>query len=245
MNESADTIHGRMKEGAHIAGYSLERAMSNLKWLLEESRFEKLSAGYGDVNDFLRDTKEAFKLLRIDPEERKQIATLVKDLQPKASQRAIADMVGADHLTIGRDLGKEYGSKEPKEPEKQVKIGSIEPRPWTADDGYDPTLLARSKEKRLQREAEIQKQIEEIESGEIELPVGVFETIVIDPPWPYGTHYDPDGRRAASPYPEMSLEELIKLELPAADDCILWLWTTHKKYMAMKLFAYLSMKDWV
>ena len=52
--------------------------------------------------------------------------------------------------------------------------------------------------------------------------------VVIDPPWPYGTEYDPNGRRAASPYPEMSLDEIKAIELPASDDCVLWFWTTHK-----------------
>lgn len=60
------------------------------------------------------------------------------------------------------------------------------------------------------------------------LPKGVFGCIVIDPPWPYGTEYDPEKRRAASPYPEISLDEIKAIPIPAADDCILFLWTTHK-----------------
>ncbi|HOR57869.1 MAG TPA: hypothetical protein PLV82_04425, partial [bacterium] len=36
-----------------------------------------------------------------------------------------------------------------------------------------------------------------------------FEVINIDPPWAYGTKFDPNGRRVANPYPEMSQEELI------------------------------------
>lgn len=83
------------------------------------------------------------------------------------------------------------------------------------------------------RRVDIEKQREEIESGAVELPIGVFEVISIDPPWPYRDgeeqpDYDPKGHRASNPYPEMSLEEIAALELPAADDCVLWLWTTHK-----------------
>jgi N6-adenosine-specific RNA methylase IME4 len=59
-------------------------------------------------------------------------------------------------------------------------------------------------------------------------PEGTYSVIVLDPPWPYGTKYDPKSRRVANPYPEMSLEDIAALEIPAADDCILWLWTTHK-----------------
>ncbi len=81
--------------------------------------------------------------------------------------------------------------------------------------------------KNLKRKEEIEEQKKIIEAG-IEPPFGVYDVIVIDPPWPYGTEYNAQGRRAASPYPEMSLEELNKLELPAAENCILFLWTTHK-----------------
>lgn len=82
--------------------------------------------------------------------------------------------------------------------------------------------------KKVKREADIQAQQEAIANGDVVLPDGVFEVIAIDPPWPYGTKYDPDTRRAANPYPEMELSEIAGIELPAAEDCILWLWTTHK-----------------
>lgn len=62
----------------------------------------------------------------------------------------------------------------------------------------------------------------------IPFPEGKFEIIVVDPPWPYGTEYDREDRRVASPYSEMDLEKIRDLEIPATDDCILWLWTTHK-----------------
>jgi N6-adenosine-specific RNA methylase IME4 len=73
-----------------------------------------------------------------------------------------------------------------------------------------------------------QKEIEDINTGKAILPEGKFEVIVVDPPWPYGTKYDPDGRRAANPYPEMDIEEIKNIELPISDNCVLWLWTTHK-----------------
>jgi len=57
---------------------------------------------------------------------------------------------------------------------------------------------------------------------------GTHEVIVIDPPWPYGTEYNQESRRVASPYKELSLEQLEQFELPVADNCVLWLWTTHK-----------------
>jgi len=87
---------------------------------------------------------------------------------------------------------------------------------------------ANSEIKARLRKEKIEQQKEEIKNGGGSLPQGVFEVIVIDPPWGYGTEYDPNGRRAANPYPEMSLEQIAALAIPSADDCILWLWTTHK-----------------
>ena len=57
---------------------------------------------------------------------------------------------------------------------------------------------------------------------------GTHEVIVIDPPWPYGTKYNKDTRRVASPYKELSIEQLEQFKLPISDNCILWLWTTHR-----------------
>jgi len=78
-----------------------------------------------------------------------------------------------------------------------------------------------------------QDEIDRIEQGIIEsTPEGEYNTIVIDPPWPwiFEEKYDPGFwyGRMAKPYPEMSLDDIAAIELPAADDCILWLWTTHK-----------------
>lgn len=74
----------------------------------------------------------------------------------------------------------------------------------------------------------VERQREAIKTGQVVLPRGVYEVLVVDPPWPYGTPYDAHGQRASCPYPEMSLEEIGAIELPAADNCVLWLWTTHK-----------------
>lgn len=98
-----------------------------------------------------------------------------------------------------------------------------------------------SASKLVKREEELEEQRGIIEEG-IELPPGLYDVIVIDPPWPYGREYDPETSRVASPYPEMSLEELRDIELPAADDCILWLWTTnafmHSAYHLLEAWGF-------
>jgi N6-adenosine-specific RNA methylase IME4 len=63
---------------------------------------------------------------------------------------------------------------------------------------------------------------------ELPIPQGKYGLIIIDPPWKYGTEYNSETRRSASPYQELSQEELKNLIIPSADNCVLWLWTTHK-----------------
>ncbi len=58
-------------------------------------------------------------------------------------------------------------------------------------------------------------------------PPGKFEVIVVDPPWQYDSRAEDSTHRAANPYPSMTLEEIKALEIPADEDCILWLWTTN------------------
>ena len=74
----------------------------------------------------------------------------------------------------------------------------------------------------------LEKQAEDVRTGNMKAPEGLFDVIAIDPPWNYGREYDPETSRVANPYPEMSQAELLEIELPAKDDAVLFLWTTHQ-----------------
>jgi N6-adenosine-specific RNA methylase IME4 len=99
---------------------------------------------------------------------------------------------------------------------------------------------AEVKEKVEERKQLIDKQIADIESGKLPELQGVFDVIAIDPPWPYGREYDPNGSRVANPYPEMSIDEIQGIELPMANDGVLFLWTTH----AFLPHAFELLKNW-
>ena len=107
-----------------------------------------------------------------------------------------------------------------------------------------------STSKKIDREIEINEMKDSIEDGTAELPEGKFEVIVVDPPWNYGRKYDPKGSRVANPYPEMSFEEIEKVDIPSSEDCVLWLWTTQqfiwdaKKLLKSWGFEYKAMIVW-
>jgi len=88
--------------------------------------------------------------------------------------------------------------------------------------------------KKDERVDSIKEQVKAIENGELPELEGKFEVLSFDPPWPYEgetkkiTSYDPNARRVANPYPEMSIEQIKAIDVPALDDSVMFLWTTHK-----------------
>jgi N6-adenosine-specific RNA methylase IME4 len=69
-------------------------------------------------------------------------------------------------------------------------------------------------------------------AAETSTPKGLYHVIVMDPPWRYDggeMAHDDEGFRGVVDYPTLSVEEIAtQHEPPAADDCVLWLWTTHR-----------------
>ena len=111
MSETASTTHGRLLEALHIAGYTVERATRELKWLLEEDRWKKCGDGFDDIDEFVGTLQ--MQHLKKTIEERKEIVQLLAE--KRATQRVIAEAVGVAQSTIGRDLSFEpNGSKEAK-----------------------------------------------------------------------------------------------------------------------------------
>lgn len=56
---------------------------------------------------------------------------------------------------------------------------------------------------------------------------GKYRVVVIDPPWKYDARAEDESHRARNPYPSMTVEDIAALEIPAQDDCVMWLWTTN------------------
>jgi len=61
-----------------------------------------------------------------------------------------------------------------------------------------------------------------------ETPEGEYGIIYADPPWRYDFSVT-DNRKVENKYPTMSLEDLKKLDIPAADDAVLFLWVPNPK----------------
>ena len=83
--------------------------------------------------------------------------------------------------------------------------------------------------RREEKREEIIERLESVEAIAAKETSGVFDVIVIDPPWAMQKiERDVRPNQSEFDYPTMSEEELAGLDIPAADDCHVWVWTTHK-----------------
>ena len=184
--------------------------------------------------------RELQETLRKDKEKQRKVALELR--KQGRTQEEVAAIIGVTRQTIDNweDIpnAKICISYIPSTPDLKVRISKNE-RPKIYERfiaGETQTSIAADYEvsqptisrniKKHEHDLEREKLKEDIKN--LKVPEGKFNIIVIDPPWPYGTNYDPDTRRVASPYPEMSLKEIEEIEIPADENCILWLWTTNR-----------------
>jgi hypothetical protein len=87
------------------------------------------------------------------------------------------------------------------------------------------------------KRADVKESLESISAQKAKAIKGVYDVIVIDPPWEMEKiERDERPRQAGFDYPTMAEGELAQLKIPAADDCHIFLWATHKHLpMALRL----------
>lgn len=90
---------------------------------------------------------------------------------------------------------------------------------------------------REEKRAAVVAKLEDAETRQAKELAGEYDVIVIDPPWPMEKiERDVRPNQSEFDYPTMGEPELAGMKMPAADDCHMWLWTTHRFLpMAMRL----------
>ena len=86
---------------------------------------------------------------------------------------------------------------------------------------------------------ETRDHLEDISTKKAKALEGVYDVVVIDPPWPV-KKIERDVRpnqTADLDYPTMTLDEIEAIKPPFADDCHVWLWTTHRFLPARSYFS--------
>lgn len=154
----------------------------------------------------------------------KGLPTLAKAIDKVDTRKELAKIAKVSHGTL--DKVKKIQEKAPEEVKAKLATGEV-----SINAAYQEIKKEEKKEQRIEL---INKQIQDIEAGELPQLKGLFDVVSVDPPWNYEgenrnkTSFDSVGRRVANPYPEMSTQEIKQIELPLMKDSIVFLWTTHK-----------------
>lgn len=113
-----------------------------------------------------------------------------------------------------------------KKVEKAAKVQRERPDLAARVRGGDMSLADATREA---KRAEVVERLEAVEAVEAKAAQGVYDVLVIDPPWPMQKiERDCRPNQSEFDYPTMDETELGALELPVADDCHVWLWTTQR-----------------
>lgn len=147
---------------------------------------------------------------------------------PKSEQGRTIEKV-ADVAKVGKDTiakVKVIEAKATPEVKAQLSTGEV-----SINQAYQEIKKEEKKTERLNQIEEIKIKIEE---ENLTVENKKYHVIAIDPPWNYkekggfsSEDYDSKSNRGAVDYPTMNLEQIKKIELPEAEDCVLFLWTTH------------------
>lgn len=114
-------------------------------------------------------------------------------------------------------------------------------------------IKAARAERQAEKRARRQERERELGTKITALPDKKYGVIYADPPWLFKTYSEETGsdHAAANHYPVMDVAAIHELEIPAADDCVLFLWATVPMLVhaldAMRLwgFKYKSHIVWV
>lgn len=214
-------------EGRLIAGQRRLAACRQLGWTeIPVTVVDLLQAARGEAHEnFIRKDllpSEIVALKRaIEPLERRearerqgQRADLCHPATVAECQRAYG---GDTRDNIARYLG--VGRTTIERAEAVVEAAEEEPEEY----GHLVEQMDRSgKVAGAYRRLTVLRQAKALETTSPELPTGPFQVIVADPPWRYES-----GN--SLPYPTMDIEEIKAMPVAdiAADDAVLWLWTTN------------------
>lgn len=154
-------------------------------------------------------------------EERKSLPTLEKTFEPTAPNHA--------HRELAREAG-----VSPATAQKAITVEKEAPELFAKVCAGEVTLNQAVKEVGRER---ARARLDDVSAIEAKAASGVYDVIVIDPPWPMRKiERDVRPNQSEFDYPTMDEDELAALTIPCADAAHVWVWTTHRFLpMALRL----------
>lgn len=205
----------------------------------DKSRSEEIAVVQSDKSD-PDETPSVYELLGVDPEPPKKANKVnVRD--------EIAKAAGVGSGTVAR-----FEQIQQKKPEL---VDDIREHKLSIDAAYKQVKEQERVDKEAKREEQRQENAEKVEQLSSPLEAqGLFQTIVIDPPWDWGDEGDINQFGRAKPdYHTMPIEEIRQLPVGqiADENCHLYLWVTNRSLpKAFSLieawgFRYITCITWV
>ena len=151
-----------------------------------------------------------------------------QNAHPAKTEERLSEEYSVDPKTIRRyaQQARQYEQLEKEAPEMAEKIRNGE---------NINKVITEIKRK------EIIAKLNDIKEQEVKKINGVYDVIVIDPPWEMKKiEMDVAPNQVEFDYPTMTVEEIKKISLPCAQNCHVWLWTT-QKYLPI---AFEILKEW-
>jgi len=163
--------------------------------------------------------EEARRLKQAKTQSKDEAISQLIDTQPKLPNKNRADQKTAELFNTNRTYVSDAAKLQTTSPENFQKVKS----------GEKTLTEIKKAEKMVARRASIEEKVNNIASVKVKQAEGTYDVVVIDPPWAMEKiERDVRPNQTGFDYPTMSEEELEKLDIPSADDCHVWLWTTHK-----------------
>lgn len=155
---------------------------------------------------------------------RTDILQISAESKPIDTRKELSKVAAVSHDTIAKV--KKIQEKAPEEIKAKLATGEV-----SINAAYKEIKKEEKKEERDKKIEEVKQKIENENLASIDKK---YHVIAIDPPWAYNEKggfssddYDAQNNRGAVDYPTMTVEQIKNINIPSADDCVMFLWTTH------------------
>jgi len=154
-------------------------------------------------------------------ERKEAVRTLAAD---GFSEREIKGAIGTGRKQVRQDLAGTPGTKhKQKLAAKRAERGTQDTKPLDVLTGLAATTAVRERAQRDEHRERLRTA-----RPMPATPSGSYRLLYADPPWRY-EHVETENRAIENQYPTMDLDAICALQVPAADDAVLFLWATSPK----------------
>lgn len=172
------------------------------------------------------------KRRHLDPSQRAMVAAdLLPMFEGEARARRLAGLEhGRNRPREGKPPAGGHRATAAKDAAKAVHVGerSVERAKAVSERSPELAEKVRAGEVSLKAaERQVRQREQRAAIAQYVPPVGEYSVIVADPPWQYDARAEDDTHRGRVGYPTMSTDEVCAMRVPAARDCILFLWVTN------------------